>query len=143
MGDLLLLIPLGQPGVVQTPAHIVMAAEIVLKQAGPGQGADLLHLVAEQSHIPGGHRVPGGTHGGGIVEHIALGALRCTEVGGQFGGLHHHLPQQQHPGADHLAGQVDQPHQCVHLRQIAAVSPQLFPDIRHRVQADDVNAPVG
>ena len=132
-----------QPGVVQAPADVVVAAQVVEEEKVLGQGAEGLHLPPQQGHVPGGQGVPGGGHGGHVVEHVALRLLRGAEVGGHLGRLHHHLPQQQHAGADNLADHPQHPGQGVDLREVPAVGAQLLPDVWNGVQADDVDAPVG
>ena len=134
---------LTQPGVVQSPANVVVTAEIILEQIVPGKSADLLQLAFQQPDVSGGHGVPGGAHGGHIVQDVTLRLFLSTEVGGHLRRLHHHLAQQQHAGADYLTGQMQHPCQRVYLGQIAAVGAQLFPDIGDGVQTDDVHTPVG
>ena len=55
-----------------------MAAQIVLEQAVGWQGGNLIDLMLEKPGILGGQGVPGGSHGGDIVEHMALRVLRAA-----------------------------------------------------------------
>lgn len=41
-----------QPGVIQPPADVVVAAQVIEKEKVPGQGAHRIHLVAEEGHVP-------------------------------------------------------------------------------------------
>ena len=120
-----------------------MAAQVVQEQKVPGQGAHGVHLVAQQGYVPGGQSVPGGGHGGHVVEHVALGLFRGSEVGDHLGRLHDHLAQQQHAGADDLAHHAHHAHQGVDLGEVAAGGAQLLPDVGDRVQTDHINASVG
>ena len=128
--------------IVQSPADIIVAAQIVQEDIVVGQGKDRLHLVAEKPHVVRSHRMPGAGHRGDIVEHVALGLFQRPEIGNDLGGLHDDLAQEQGAGADDLRRHPHQAHQGVDLREIAAVCPQLFPDIGRRVQADDVHTVV-
>ena len=132
-----------EPGVVQAPADVIVAAQVVEEQKLLGQSAHGVQLAAQQGYIAGGQGVPGGSHGGDVVEHVTLGFFGAPEVGYHLGRLHDHLPQQQHAGADNFAGQSHQPHHSVHHGQVAATGAQLLPDVGHSIQPNDVNAPVG
>ena len=132
-----------QPGVIQTPADVIMAAQVVEEQKLPGQSAYGVHLMAQQRNVAGGQCVPGGGHGGHIVEHVALGLFRGAEVGDHLGRLHNHLTQQQNTGADDLTHNAHHANQGVDLRQVAAAGAQLLPDIGNSIQTDHINAPVG
>ena len=74
---------------------------------------------------------------------MALRPFRGTEIRSHLGRLHHYLPQQQHAGAYDFAGQTQHSCQRMYLGQIPAGGAQLLPDIRNRVQPDDVHSPVG
>src|SRR5699024_8443573 len=93
----------GQEIVVKAPADVVVAAQVVLEGAVLGQTGQDVQLTAEQGGVGGGHRVPGGAHGGDIVQHMALWFVGGAKVGGDPGRLHHHFAQQQGAGADALA----------------------------------------
>ena len=45
---------LRQPGIVQSPADIIVTAQVVEEQKVPGQGTDRLHLPLQQGDVPGG-----------------------------------------------------------------------------------------
>ena len=132
-----------QPGIIQTPADVVVAAQVVEEQKLPGQSTHSVHLVAQQRNVAGSQCVPGSGHGGHIVEHVALGLFRDAEVGNHLGGLHDHFAQQQNTGADDLAHNAHHANQRVNLRQITAAGAQLFPDVGNSIQTDHINAPVG
>src|SRR5699024_3303843 len=118
---------------------VVVAAQVVLEDAVLGQTGQDVRLAAEQGGVGGGHRMPGGAHGGDIVQHMALGFVGGAEVGGDPGRLHHHFAQQQDAGADDLADHPDHPHDGVDLGQVAAAGAQLLPDVGHRVQPHHVH----
>ena len=125
--------------IIKSPADIVMAAQIVQEGVVVRQLKDRLHLVAEQAHVVGRHGMPGAGHRGDVVEHMALRLLDGAEIRDDLGGLHDDLAQKQGAGADDLGRHPHQADQRVDLREVAAVRAELFPDIRRRVEADDVH----
>ena len=133
---------LPEVGIIQSPADIVMAAQIIEEGVLVRQRKNRLHLVAEEAHIMRCHGVPGAGHGRDIVEHVALGFLQSPEIRNDLGGLHDDLTQKQGAGADNLGGHTHQADKGVYLRKIAAVCAQLFPDIGCSVKTDDVDAVV-
>ena len=141
VGDLLHAVHLEEV-VVEAPADVVVAAQVVEEGVLVGKGKDRLHLVAEEPHVVGRHGVPGAGHGGDVVEHVALRLLQGPEVRDDLGGLHDDLAQQEGPGADDLGCHAHHADQGVDLWQVAAVGAQFLPDIGRRVQADDVHAVV-
>ena len=115
-----------------------MAAQIVEEGVFLRKRKDLAQLILQQAHVFGRHGVPGAGHGGDIIEHVAFGLLHCAEIRDDLGGLHDHLAQQQCAGTDNVRRHVHHPHQGMNLREIAAVCTELFPDIGHRIQTNDV-----
>ena len=77
-----------------------------------------------------------------IAAYVALGAFWTSEIRHNLGRLHDHLAQQENRRTHNLAGKPHEPHQSMYLRQIAAGGAQLFPDVRHRIQPDYIDAPV-
>src|SRR5699024_8752787 len=135
--------PGAQGVVVQAPADVVVAAQVIQKDILFGQAVDAVQLLAQQAGVPGGYRVPGGAHGGHIVQKVALGFVYRAEVGDHLDRLHDHFAQQDDAGADDLADHPHHPHDGVDPGQVAAAGAQFLPDIGHRVDADDVHAAVG
>ena len=131
---------MAEEAVIEAPADVVVAAQVVEEGVFLRKGKDLAQLVLQQAHILGRHGVPGACHGGDIIEHVAFGLLHRAEIRDDLGGLHDHLAQQQCARADDIRRHVHHPHQGMDLREIAAVCAELLPDIGHRVQADDVHA---
>ena len=84
--------------------------------------------------------MPGGAHGRGVIQHIALRFLRGAEVGRQLLRFHDHLTQEQNAGTDDLAGHIQHPGQRVDLGQITTIRSQLLPDIGNGIETNDVNA---
>ena len=128
-----------QEVIVQSPADIVMAADIVQEGIFPGQAEHLLQLVGQQARVLRGRRVPQGGHGGHVVKHVAFRLCHRAEIRCHHAGLHHHFSQQQRPRAYDLAHHPEDPQQRVHLRQIPAGGPQRLPDVGRRVQPDHVH----
>ena len=77
---------------VQPPADVIVAAQIVDKAAVGGQSVQVVQLALELAHVRRGQGAPLGGHGGGVVEQVALRLVPLAEVGGQLPGGHHHLP---------------------------------------------------
>ena len=86
--------------------------------------------------------MPGGGHGGHIVEHMAFRLLHRSEIRHHFLRLHDHLPQQQNTRTDDLSNHAHHAHDGMYLREIPTAGAQLFPDIGHGVNADNVDSPV-
>ena len=86
------------------------------------------------------HGMPCRTHRGCVVEHVALRALYGTEVGSQLLRSHNDLTQKQRAGTDDLADHADHADDSMYLGAVAAVGAKLFPDVWHRVHANNVDA---
>ena len=133
---------LAQILVVQAPADIVVAAQVVEEGIVAGQFIDRIQLMAQEPHVLGGHGVPDGCHGGHVVDHVAFGLVQGAEVGNDLLGLHDDLAQKHGAGAYDLGAHAHQADQGMDLGKVAAVGAQFLPDIGSGVQTDDVNAVV-
>ena len=129
--------------IIQAPADVIVAAQVVQEYILLGQGKHLVQLLPQQRGIPGGNRMPGGSHGGHVVEHMALRLFRGAEIGHHLLRLHHHFAQKQNAGTDDLPDHPHHSHDGVHLLQIPALGPQFLPNVRNCINADNINAPVG
>ncbi len=87
--------------------------------------------------------MPGGGHGGHIVEHMAFRLLHRPKIGRHLLRLHDHLPQKHHPRAHNLTDHPHHAHYGMYLLQVPAGGAQFLPDIGHGVNAHNVYAPVG
>ena len=132
-----------QPFVIQAPADVVVAAQIILENIFLGKRGNLVQLALQKAHVAGSYRIPGGGHGGHVVKDVAFRLFHGAEVRDDLGGLHNHFAQKKHAGADDLADDAHHADQSMHLRQVPAVGSQLLPDIRNGVQTDHVDAAVG
>ena len=72
---------LPEEGIVQPPADVVVAAQIIEESIFFWQDKDLAELVPQQADITGGHRVPDAGHGGDIVQQMALRPVHRAEIG--------------------------------------------------------------
>ena len=126
--------------IIETPADIVVAAEIIQEGILLRQREHRLKLMLQQTHIVRRHRVPCARHRRDVVEHVAFRLVYRAKIRHHLARLHDHLAEQQRARTDNITGHVHDPHQRVNLRQIAAGGPQRFPDIRRRVETDDINA---
>ena len=138
----LLLAELAEEIVVQAPADIVVAAEIIQEDVLLRQGEDLTQLVRQEPYVPRGHGMPDRRHGRHVVEEMTFRLLHGAEVRDDLVRRHHDLAQEERAGADDLADDAHDPDEGVDLLQIPAGRPRRLPDIGHRVQADDVDAAV-
>ena len=91
-----------------------------------------------EPHIPGRDRVPGCRHRRDIVEYTAPRLLERAEIRDDFRGLHDHFAEQLRCGAHNFNGHPHNADQRVYLWQIPAGGAERLPDIRHRIEADDV-----
>ena len=128
--------------IIQAPADIIVAAQVIQEGIFVRQGKNSLHLVAEKPHVMGRNGVPCAGHRSHVVDHMALGLLQGPEIGNDLGGLHDDLAQEQCSGADDLCSHAHQTDQGMDLGEVAAVGAQFLPDVRCRVQADDVHTVV-
>ena len=126
--------------VVQSPAYIVMAAQIVQKHIVFRQSRDRVCLPAQKSCIARSHSVPGGTHCGGVIEHMAFRTVYRAEVRGKLFRGHHYFAKQKDRRTDDLTDQSHKANDAVYLREVAAIGSELLPDIGNRVNAYDVYA---
>ena len=74
---------------------------------------------------------------------MAFRLFRCTEVGGELLGGHHHFALQHYCRADAFEHDAQHAYDGVHLRQVTAVGAEFLPDVRHRVDAEHFDAKVG
>ena len=128
--------------VVQAPADVVVAAQVVQECVLVRQRENCFHLMAEQAHVVCRHCVPCAGHGGHVVEHVAFRLLDGAKIGNDLARFHNNFAQEQRSGADDLGSHVHQTNESVHLGQVAARRADLFPDVRRRVQTDDIHAVV-
>ena len=128
--------------IVKAPADIVVAAQVVEECVLVRQREYGLHLVTEQAHVVSRDSVPCAGHGGYVVEHVALGLIQCAKIRNDLTGFHNDFAKKQCAGADDLGGHVHQANQRVYLGKVAARRADLFPDVRRRIQTDDIYAVV-
>ena len=126
--------------VVESPADVVVAAQVIEEGVFLREREDGLQLVAEKAHVPRGDGVPGAGHRRDVVEHVALGFLDRAEIRDHLGRLHHDLAEQHRAGADDLRGHAHEADERVDLRQVPAGRAEGLPDIGHCVKTDDVHA---
>ena len=128
---------------VQTPADVIVAAQIVHEPTVVRQGVEGIQLRLQQPGIPAGKGTPQVDHGGHVVEHVAFRLFRGTEISRQLLGSHDNLALEDDRRADAFQHHAEHPHDGVHLGQIAAGGAQLLPDVGHGVNAEHLHAKVG
>ncbi len=73
---------------------------------------------------------------------MAFRFLHGSEIRDDFGRFHHDFAQDQRSRTDDLGGDPHDPYHRVDLRKVPAVRSQRLPDIRRRIEPDDVNTVV-
>ena len=132
--------PFLQGGKIKSPADIVMAAEIIQEGVLLRKAVYNVHLFFQKADIAGGNAVPGCSHGGYIVKHMALRLLYGSEIRNNLLRLHNNLTQKYNTWADDLGDHTHHTNDRMHLLQVTAGSSQLFPDIRNRIDTDHVHS---
>ena len=126
--------------VIQSPADVVMAAEIILEYIFPGKCGYNIKLAAQQRNISCGDSMPGACHGGHVVKKVTFWFFHCSKIGNHFFRSHNDFSKKEHARADDFA---DHPHHTdngVDLRKIAAVGAKLLPDIGNSVKTYNVHS---
>ena len=126
--------------IIQSPADIVMAADIILEQATVLKLLELSDLIVQKPYIRCRERVPDCAHRRNIIEHVAFRFSLLSKVRDNFLRLHDDFAKQHDARADDSAGKVHHAHQRMDFRQISAVCAQCFPNIRDCIQADDIDS---
>ena len=126
--------------VVQSPANVVVASEIIQECILSREGAHNIHLFSQKTDISCGNCIPRCSHRRHIVKHMALRLLYGSEIRRHFIRLHNHFSQKHNARTHNLSDHTHHADNCVHLFQIAAVRTQLFPDIRDGVNSDNIHS---
>jgi len=127
---------------VQPPADVIVAAQIVHEPTVVRQGVQGIQLRLQQPGVPAGKGTPQVDHGGHVVEHMAFRFFRGAEISCQLLGSHDHLALEDDRRADTFQHHAEHPHNGVHLRQIAAGGAQLLPDVGYRINAEHLYAQI-
>ena len=120
-----------------------MTAQIIQKRILLRQAVYNIHLLLQKPHILGCHTIPCGSHGRYIVEHMAFRLLHRPKIRNYLFRLHHDLSEQHYARTYNLPDHTHHPHNRVHLRKIPALGSQLFPDIRNRINSDNIHSLIG
>ena len=73
---------------IETPADIIMAAQIVQEYELLRKRKYRIQLMLQQTHISCCDCIPHRAHRCGVVEHMALRLVNCTEIRSKLGRLH-------------------------------------------------------
>ena len=101
---------------IQTPADIIMAAQIVYKPAVARQGVQGVQLCLQQAGVAACQGSPQVDHGGYIVKHMAFRLFGCAKVRRQLLGRHDHFALEDDRGADTFQHHAQHPHNGMYLR---------------------------
>ena len=126
--------------VIQPPSDIIVASEIIQECILSRKRAHNIHLLSQETDVPRGDCIPCGSHCCHIVEHVTLRLLNRTEIRSHLVRLHNNLSEQHDSRADNFTDHTHHTDDRVYLRKIPAVCTQLFPDIRHRIDTDDIHS---
>ena len=132
--------PVFQSGEIKSPADIVMAAEIIQEGVLLRKAVYNVHLFFQKADIAGGNAVPGCSHGGYIVKHMAFRFLYSSEIRNNLLRLHNDLTQKNNTGADDFSDHTHHTDDGMNLFQVTARSSKLFPDIRNRINTDHIHS---
>ena len=132
--------PVFQSGEIQSPANVIMAAEIIQESILLRKAVYNIHLFFQKADITGGNAVPGCSHCCYIVKHMAFRFLHGSKVWNNFFRFHNNLPQKNNTGADDLSDHTHHTDDGMDLFQITARSSQFFPDIRNRINTDHIHS---
>ena len=86
---------------VEAPADVVVAAQVVDEPAVFRQRVERIQLRFEQPHVPRGQRRPQIDHDRYVVQHVAFRLFRRAVVGGQFRGAMTTSPLRMTAGQTH------------------------------------------
>ena len=132
--------PVFQSGEIQSPANVIMAAEIIQESILLRKAVHNIHLFFQKADITGGNAVPGCSHCCYIVKHMAFRFLHGSKVRNNFFRFHNNLAQKNNTGADDFSDHTHHTDDGMNLFQVTARSSQLFPDIRNRVNTDHIHS---
>ncbi len=96
--------------------------------------------MTKKTDITCGNGMPGTGHRRNIIKHMALRLIDGSEIRHDFGRLHNNFAQKKRARADNFCRHTHDPDKCVDLRQIPAVRAEPLPDVRNRIETDDINA---
>ena len=125
--------------IIQTPADIIMAAEIVLEYVISRKSGNNIKLTAEQRNISGCNGVPGARHGCYVVEKMAFRFIYSSEIWNNLFRRHNDFSEKKDTRADNFADHTHHTNDSVYLRQVTAVGSKLFPDIRYGIETNNVH----
>ena len=129
-----------QKRVVQPPPDIIMAAQVIQEGILLREREYRFELMPQEADILRRDGMPGRRHRGNVIKDMALRLVYRSEIRHHLRRFHHHLSEKKRARTNHFRRHPHHPHQRMNLGQIAAGGPELLPDIRHRVQTDDVHA---
>ena len=134
--------PASKTVIIQSPADIIMAPQIIQEGIFARQMVHTVKLFFQKSGILRCHSIPDGCHGRHIVEHMALRLLWRSKIRHDLFRFHHHFAKQQNSRTYDLTDHTHHPDDRMDLLQISAGGSKLFPDVRNRIDPDDINAQI-
>ena len=117
-----------------------MATEIIQECIFPRKAVYDIKLLLQQACILGCDTVPCGRHGCYVVKHMAFRLFYRTKVRNYLLRFHNYFSEKCHTRADDLTDYAHHTDDGMYLRQISALGSELFPDIRNRIDSDNVHS---
>ena len=116
--------------VIQSPADIIMAAQIVEEYIFLRKSGNNIKLSLKETYISRSHSMPGCRHRRYVIKHMTFRLFHSAKIRNYFLRLHDHFAKQKNRRTYNLS---DNPHHSddgVNPAQVPAWGSQFFPDIR-------------
>ena len=128
---------------IQSPANVIVTPQIIQESIFLRQAVYNIHLSSQKFCILHCHTAPCGRHSRYIIEHMAFRLFHRTKIRHYLFRFHDYFTKKQDTWAHDLTDHTHHTHNCMHLRKIPALCPQLFPDIRYCINTDNIHPLVG
>ena len=126
--------------VVEGPADVVVAADVVDPGAFCGQGEAVAERLAQQAHLPGRQAVPQQGHQQRVVGELTF---LCVDVARDFVGVDDRFGFEEQAGRCDAQHCVEGAHQRMGFGQAFARGAQFFPGEGQRVQPQHLGPKIG
>ena len=106
--------------IIQPPANVIMTAQIIEENVILRKSIYNIQLFLQKTYIPCGNCMPGGSHCGNIVKHMALWFLHRSEIRNHLFRLHNNLSKEKDSRTHDLADKTHHPDNGMHLGKVSA-----------------------
>ena len=125
---------------IKTPADIIMTPKVVQKCILLRQTTNDIHLFLQKPDISCCNTVPGCRHCCNIIEHMTFRFFNCTKIWHDLFRLHDNFSEKYHTWADNFSDHAHHSYNCMYFFQITAARSKFFPDIRNRINTDNIHS---